>query len=114
MAGEVKLSVSDLQNIINEIVKRVVFTVNPDKIILFGSYAYGTPTEDSDVDLLVVKSGTESKIQLHTRIRKSLKGIKFPFDIIVMSPEEYEFYSLNWRNSIVAEAREKGSVLYGS
>ena len=44
---------------IQEIVRRIVAGYQPDRIILFGSYAYGTPTEDSDVDLLVIKADDE-------------------------------------------------------
>ena len=85
---------------------------SPQKIILFGSYAYGTPSEESDIDLLVVKPDIRSKTEEYTKIRKSLKGIRFPFDIILLTPEEYEFYSRNWKNSVAAEAREKGITLY--
>jgi len=97
-----------------KVVNKIVAAAKPDKIIFFGSYAYGTAGEDSDVDLLVIKSGFKSKIEEYVKIRKCLKGINFPFDIIIMSPEEYEYYSLNWKNSIPAEARQKGVILYGS
>lgn len=102
------------EDIIKEIVKRIVFTVNPKKIILFGSYVHGTPNINSDIDLLIIKSEVNSRIKEYTKIRKSLKGIRFPFDIIVITPEEYEFYSLKWKNSILAEARKKGSVVYAA
>ncbi len=100
-------------DVIREVVRRIVSITQPEKIILFGSYAYGIPDEDSDIDLLVIKPGIKSKIEEYSKIRKSLKGIRFPFDIIVISPEEYEFYSLKWKNSILAEAREKGTAVYG-
>lgn len=98
--------------IIKKIVEQIVVVSNPQKIILFGSYAYGTPNEESDIDLPVIKSNIRSTIEEYTKIRKSLKGIKSPFDIILLTPEEYEFYSLSWKNSIAAEAREKGVTLY--
>jgi predicted nucleotidyltransferase len=101
-------------DIIEEIVRRIVSIAEPEKIILFGSYAYGTPDADSDIDLLVIKPGIKSKTEEYSKTRKSLKGIRFPFDIIVISPKEYEFYSLKWKNSILAEAREKGTTVYGS
>ena len=46
---------------IQAVVARIVAGYAPDRIILFGSYAYGTPTEDSDLDLLVLKAGDERK-----------------------------------------------------
>lgn len=100
--------------ILKEIVRRIVSTIKPEKIILFGSYAHGTPDEDSDIDILVIKAGVQSKIEEYAKVRNSLKGIRFPFDIIVVTPEEYEFYSLEWKNSIFAEARERGTILYAS
>ncbi len=101
-----------LESEIKKIAERIVATSHPQKIILFGSYAYGTSDEESDIDLLIVKPGIRSKTEEYTKIRKNLKGIKFSFDIILFTPEEYKFYSLNWKNSIAAEAKEKGVVLY--
>lgn len=95
-----------------KIVDRIVTASNPHKIILFGSYAGRTPNEESDIDILVVKPDIRSRIEEYTKIRKNLKGIRFPFDIILLTSEEYEFYSLGWKNSLAAEAREKGIVLY--
>lgn len=102
------------EDTMKEIVTRIVSIASPAKIILFGSHAYGRPDRDSDIDLLVIKDNIKSKIEEYARIRKGLKGIRFPFDIIVVTSEEYEFYSINWKNSILAEAREKGTVVYGS
>ncbi|MCL0040928.1 nucleotidyltransferase domain-containing protein [Thermodesulfovibrionales bacterium] len=98
--------------IIREIVERIVAVSNPQRIILFGSFAYGSPGEESDIDLLVVKPDIGSRIEEYTKIRKSLKGIKSSFDIILLTSKEYEFYSLGWKNSVAAEAEEKGVILY--
>ncbi len=100
-------------NITNEMVKRILLVANPCKIILFGSYVWGCPTKESDIDLLVIKSDIKSRIGEYTTIRKALKGIRFPFDIIIITKDEYEFYSKNWKNGVVAEAKERGVVLYG-
>ena len=99
--------------ILDEIVKKIISIANPEKIILFGSYVYGIPDRESDIDLLIIKGGIKSKIEEYSRIRRSLKGIRLPFDIIVITPEEFEFYSHNWKNSVVAEARSKGIIIYG-
>ncbi len=96
-----------------DFIDRIVAASNPDKIIFFGSHAYGTPRIDSDIDLIVLKNKIKSKTEEYLKIRKGLRGVKFPFDIIIMSHDEYDFYSLNWKNSIAAEARERGIVLYG-
>jgi len=63
----------------------------PRQVILFGSYAYGTPTTDSDVDLLIVKDLSEAPVREATRIRRAwwplrLSGTSLPFDLLVESP----------------------------
>lgn len=105
-------SVKINQEIINEIVRRIASVVVPEKIILFGSYVYGLPDENSDIDILVIKSEIESRIKEYAKARKSLKGIRYPFDIIIITPEEFKFYSENWHNSVIAEAKEKGNIIY--
>lgn len=59
----------------------------PEQIILFGSYAYGTPTPDSDVDLLVVMPFEDHEAKQALRIRQSVK-LPFPADLVVRSPEQ--------------------------
>ena len=84
---------------------------HPERVILFGSHAYGVPTKDSDVDLIVVKRNVVSKRKESVQIRKLLRGILLPFDIIVVRPEEFEFYK-NEPGSIFKEASRKGVVIY--
>ncbi len=74
---------------IDEIVNRIATKFNPEKIILFGSYAANNPNEDSDLDLLIIQ---ESDLPRHKRgfeIRKSLIGAKTPMDIIIYTPNEF-------------------------
>ena len=63
---------------IQEIVRQIVERFRPQKIILFGSYASGAPTGDSDVDLLVVMGGTNSRFTLPPRLQHPLT-IPFPW-----------------------------------
>ena len=100
------------EELLGEIVRRIVEGAHPERIILFGSHAYGTPRRDSDVDLIVVKRDVVSKRRESVRIRRLLRGILLPFDIIVIRPEELEFYADNWINSVFAEAKRRGTVLY--
>lgn len=60
---------------------------HPQKIILFGSYAYGRSTEDSDVDLLVIAEGKDRSIEKAISIRQRLSA-PFPLDLIVRTPQE--------------------------
>lgn len=100
------------ENILTEMVVRVINISSPEKIILFGSYVYGSPRIDSDIDIMIIKKNVQSKIKEYLKIRRALKGLRYPFDILILTPEEFEYYSTEWLNSVVAEARERGIVLY--
>ncbi len=85
----------------------------PEKIILFGSYAYGTPTEDSDVDFLVVMAISESQtrhqaVEIRQRIPR-----RFRMDLIVRSPEEIAYRVAN-NDWFLQEITQQGQVLYES
>jgi len=87
--------------------------LNPEKIILFGSYAYGTPTEDSDLDICVIKNGMISRIEEKRKIRAALKSIKMPKDILVESEGYFLSHSdENWINTALYDIRNKGVILY--
>ena len=73
--------------------KLLVDKFNPDQIVLFGSYAYGNPTRDSDVDLLIVKKTEKSPREEATAIRKAFQPLRhsvanLAFDIMVRDPED--------------------------
>ncbi|VVB87124.1 Nucleotidyltransferase domain protein [uncultured archaeon] len=98
--------------LIQEIIKRIVSGIHPEKIILFGSYAYGSPTKDSDLDLLVIFPTEEPMHKRVTRIRKLLRDISIPKDIIVYTPQEVE----KWKNAsaaFITSIIKKGRVVYG-
>ena len=91
----------------------IVQEFNPLQIILFGSYAYGTPTEDSDVDLLVVMDAPETETRLcDTEIRQRISS-RFPMDVLVRSREEVA-YRIAYNDWFLREVTEKGEVLYGA
>ena len=83
----------------------------PEKIILFGSYAYGTPTEDSDVDLMVVMPRNRSRgVRMSLKIRERLEST-FPMDLLVRTPAEIR-KRLSWRDCFIEEVINKGQVMY--
>jgi predicted nucleotidyltransferase len=95
--------------VIRRFARQVAERFHPDKIILFGSYAYGAPHADSDVDVLVVMP---CRNQLDQAVKISLDvDPPFPLDIIVRTP-----YSLKWRlaerESFLTEITTRGKVLY--
>ena len=83
----------------------------PEKIVLFGSYAYGTPTEDSDVDLLVIMSRTCWRGErMSVRIRHAVPR-SFPLDLLVRTPTAVA-KRLRWGDCFMQEVMAKGKVLY--
>lgn len=83
----------------------------PKAIILFGSYAYGHPTPDSDVDLLVIMLKTRDRGErMSVRIRQAVPR-NFPLDLLVRTPKEVA-RRLRWGDAFLGEVMEKGKVLY--
>lgn len=100
---------------LNKIVRRVVDGYQPEKIILFGSYAYGKPDSDSDLDLLIIKKTSDRFIDRWINIRQLVSDPKrsIPFDPIVLTPEEIE-ERLAIGDQFVEEIIKKGEVLYAA
>ena len=96
---------------IDKMVRRIVKKFKPEKIILFGSYARGTPTRDSDVDLLIIMPVSGSKREKRIEIGVALHDIRIPKDIIVATPDEVERRK-NLVGTIIRPALEEGKVLY--
>ncbi len=99
------------QKQIERMVGRIVKRFRPDKIILFGSHARGDAAADSDVDLLVIMPVVGSKRQKAIKIGVLLHDIPIAKDVIVVTPEEFE-----WRKDIVGTiewpASREGKILY--
>ncbi len=96
---------------IADIVAKIVFGYNPDRIILFGSYASGKPTEDSDLDLLVIKASELPRPQRTVQVRKMLYGAMIPIDLIVFTPDEIAEFEES-KFSFVYEVLKTGKTLY--
>lgn len=99
------------QKFIREMVNRIVRRFDPEKVILFGSYATGNAGPDSDVDILVIMPVSGSKRKKAVEIGVELHDMKVPKDVIVVRPDEFE-----WRKNIVGTiewpAAREGKVLY--
>lgn len=97
---------------INQIVSIIAETEKPDQIILFGSYANGNPTEDSDLDLLIIKDSPLEANKRCRELRKKLRGMKVPLDLIMYTHQEVE----RWRDTksaFITQVLENGMVIYG-
>lgn len=95
---------------INTFCDQIVKEFQPEKIILFGSYAYGEPTADSDVDVLVVLPFVGKNPEKATEIWMVAKP-DFPIDILVRRPEEIET-RLAMGDNFIREIMDDGVVLY--
>lgn len=95
-------------------VERIVSALKPEKIILFGSYAYGNPTHDSDVDLLVIMKTRKKRAERYVAVSQVLYPRQFPVDIIVKTPKEVEEAMKGGKDNsfFIREIVKKGKVLY--
>jgi predicted nucleotidyltransferase len=93
-------------------IERIVSELKPEKIILFGSYAYGNPTPDSDVDLLVIMQTRAREIDRYIAVSNLLYPRQFPVDILVKTPKEVEAESRKKGNFFMREILTKGKVIY--
>ena len=98
------------RNKIQTFVEEVVRQFHPKRVVLFGSHAYGTPNEDSDVDLLVIMPHKDHSAVQAAEIRKSIRA-GFPLDLLVRSPQTIR-KRLRMKDSFIQEILERGETLY--
>jgi predicted nucleotidyltransferase len=100
-------------DVLDTMTRRLVAALRPEQIILFGSHAWGTPDEHSDVDLLViVPESSASPRERALRARHCLRDVHVPKDVLVKTRAEVE-RGRRVRASLVSEILERGRVLYG-
>jgi predicted nucleotidyltransferase len=99
------------QSILEEIIKRVVAVAHPERIILFGSAARETMGPNSDVDLLVVKSGEFNQSHVLGDIYVNLHGVGQAVDIVLVTPEQLERYR-DTHCLVIAPALREGKEIY--
>jgi predicted nucleotidyltransferase len=110
-AGVAKRRMGQLeQEILDEIVRRIVQVAQPERIILFGSAARGKMGPNSDVDLLVVKSGAHRR-RLAQAIYMNLFGVGQAVDVVVVTPEDIERYKDSFA-LVIEPALREGRVVY--
>jgi predicted nucleotidyltransferase len=104
-----KKTVSD--EFLQEIVRRIVAAVQPEKIILFGSAARGKMGPNSDVDLLVIKRGKYHRRRVTGKIYRNMFGVGQAVDVIVVTPEEVEKYR-DTHCLVIKPALQQGREVY--
>jgi predicted nucleotidyltransferase len=92
-------------------IQKIVQELNPEKIVLFGSYAYGNPNPDSDVDLLVIMKTKASYKDRSWAVSRLLLPRPFPVDILVKTPREVK-QGLETGDFLLKEILTRGKVLY--
>ncbi|MBI4434251.1 nucleotidyltransferase domain-containing protein [Candidatus Uhrbacteria bacterium] len=101
----------DLDPTIRAIADKIAREYQPERIILFGSHAWGTPGPDSDIDLFIVKKSTESPFDRIRTIKRMLYGSGVATDVLVYTPEQTER-----RRAIgdpfIRQILERGRTLY--
>ena len=99
------------EEVIKEIIQRILKVAQPQMIILFGSAATGEMTRDSDIDLLVLETSSSNRREKSVQIGNALRGLGYPFDIIVMAVERFE-ESKGVIGGIAYPANKYGKVIY--
>lgn len=101
---------SQIYKKIEEVAQKIGDNFKPDKIILFGSYAWGTPGPDSDVDLFIIKE-TDNTRETAKEIDGLIFPRPFPIDIIVYSPDQVK--RAQGKDFFIRNILEKGRKIYG-
>jgi predicted nucleotidyltransferase len=102
-----------VETILSEIIEKLRKEYKPIKIILFGSYAYGNPTEDSDIDLLILKNTSRRRVDRFVQVKRIIYNPyrKIPVSPLVYSPKELE-ERLGIGDDFIKEIIQKGIILY--
>jgi predicted nucleotidyltransferase len=101
------------QEQIDEVKRRLVVTYNPLKIYIFGSYAWGTPNDDSDLDLMVIlESSSEPKIHLRAPVgHLALAGMSIAKELIILTNQEFQ-ERCNDENRLAYQVAKHGKLIY--
>lgn len=103
----------NISNLISKLTERLKERYQPEKIILYGSYAYGMPDEASDIDLLIIKDTTDRPIDRRITVRQMVSDLrkKVPFSSLVLTPKELSS-RLEIGDDFFIEITKKGKVIY--
>ena len=100
------------ETLIAEVVRRIVASVQPEKIVLFGSAARGEARAGSDLDFLVIKRCSQRR-ELAGEIYKHLVGVGIPVDVVVVTPDDIKRYGAS-PAMVIEPALREGRVVYAA
>ena len=103
-----------LEKILSNMVETIKAKYAPEKIIMYGSFAYGVPDENSDIDLLIIKETSERPLDRRVRVRRivDIRDSSYPaFSPLVLTPEEIK-QRLDIGDQFIEEILTRGEVLY--
>ncbi|MCK5558974.1 MAG: nucleotidyltransferase domain-containing protein [Thermoplasmata archaeon] len=102
-----------VKKILAEIVRKLKNNYKPLKIILFGSYAYGNPGKDSDLDLLILKNTKKRRVDRFVHVKRIIynPNWKIPISPLVYTPKELDT-RLKMGDDFISEITQKGIVIY--
>jgi predicted nucleotidyltransferase len=109
--GALERTEDERSELLAEITRRIRAVSDPQRIILFGSYARGEPGPDSDLDLLVIKDEVDSTRAEAARIYRALADLSVPIDIVVVRTAYVQRYG-DLIGTVVRPALHEGKVLY--
>jgi uncharacterized protein len=99
------------EEILAEVVRRIVTALHAEKVICFGSYAYGTPSDNSDVDILVILETDARAADRYLAVSRLIRPRPFPLDTLVKTPDEIT-QALAKGDNFISEIVTQGRVLY--
>ncbi len=91
---------------------QIVKEFAPEKIILFGSYAWGKPTDDSDVDFLIVQNSNQKRTERQKALQEKLAKNAVPMDLLVYTPVEIENSINKNQNLFLEDILRNGKAIY--
>ncbi len=115
MAARDTLRSEDVQKTIESIVAKLVAAYQPQKVILFGSHAWGNPRGDSDIDLFIIKETTDRLLDRCIAVRRIVSDPNrfVPLEVLVLTPDEVS-ERVGIGDQFVCEILDSGKVLYAS
>lgn len=100
-----------IQDRIQNIVNKIVSEADPEKVILFGSHAWGQPTKDSDVDLFVIQKSNERRLEREVKLHNAIYPAGIAVDVLAYTPEEVDS-RLKLGDFFIKNILNRGKVLY--